>query len=230
MENIDVECPSCSPEEPVSHTILKDAKEMLLQCDECGSIHRQKKEKEEKQEKEMPVRVIVSKDEASFHRNAMLSGRIRIGEELLIDDEATGEANLVEVTSIEVGDKRKDSANARDIKTIWARTTDEVTVKIAVNYREITDSIEMKVPGDREYVVGDKITVNNKSVKIVRIKIRDGCFKSRRGVKIPAKYVKRVYAEPSVMEPRRISRTGGAGRVTIKKRESVWSLKSKKTD
>ena len=224
MEYIEVECPSCSPEEPVSHTILKDAKEVLLQCNECGSIHRQKKETKEK---EVPVRVIVSKDESSFHRNVLLSGRIRVGEELLVDDEATGEANLVEVTSIEVGDKRKDSANARDIKTIWARTTDEVTVKVAVNYREVTDSIEMKVPGDREYVVGEKIMVNNKSVKIVRIKIRDGGFRSRRGAKVLAKYVKRIHAEPTVREPRRISRTGG--RVIIKKRESVWSLKSKKT-
>lgn len=226
MENIEIECPSCSPEEPVSNTILKDAKEMLLQCDECGSIHRHKKEKEEK---DMPVRVIVSKDETSFHRNAMLSGRIRIGEELLIDDEVTGEANLVEVTSIEVGDKRKDSANAKDIKTIWARATDEVTVKVAVNYREITDSIEIKVSGNREYVIGEKITVNGKSVKIVRIKIRDGCFRSRKGIKIPAKYVKRIYTEPMVMEPRRIARSSRSegGRAIIKKRDSVWSLKAK---
>ncbi len=224
MENIEVDCPSCSPDEPVPHTILKDTKEMLLQCGECGSIHRQKKEKKEK---EVPVRVIVSKGEESFHRNVLLSGRINTGEELLVDDEATGEANLVEVTSIEVGDKRKDSANARDIKTIWARTTDEVTIKIAINYREITDSIEMKVPGDREYVVGDKITVNNRNVRIVRIKIRDGGFKSRRGSRVLAKYVKRIYAEPGVMEPRRISRSGD--RVVIKRRESVWSLKSRKT-
>ncbi|MFU8766687.1 MAG: HVO_0476 family zinc finger protein [Candidatus Methanoperedens sp.] len=223
MDNIEAGCPACSPEEPVPHTILKDAEEMLLQCDECGSIHRQKKETKEK---EVPVRVIISKDEESFHRTVMLSGRIETGEELLVDDEVTGEANLVEITSIEVGDKRKASADARDIKTIWARATDEVTVKIAVNYRETTDSIEMKVPGDREYVVGDKITVNNKNVNIVRIKIRDGGFKSRKGSKVLAKYIKRIYCQPGMLEPRRISRTGG--RVVVKKRESVWSLKSGK--
>lgn len=223
MENIEVECPSCSPDEPVPHTILKDAKEMLLQCDECRAVHRHKTEKAKK---EVPVRVIVSKGEHSFHRNVMLSGRIKTGQEFLVDDEATGEANLVEVTSIEVGDKRKESALARNIKTIWARTTDEVTVKIAINYRETTDSIEMKVPGDREYVIGDKITVDNRNVIIVRIKIRNGGFKKRAGVRIHAKYISRIYTEPGVKEPKRISRSGG--RIVIKKRESVWSLKSRK--
>jgi uncharacterized Zn finger protein len=223
MENIEVECPSCSPDEPVPHTILKDAKELLLQCDECRAVHRHKTEKAKT---EVPVRVIVSKGEVSFHRNVLLSGRIKTGQELLVDDEATGEANLVEVTSIEVGDKRKESALARNIKTIWARTTDEVTVKIAINYRETTDSIEMKVPGDREYVIGDKITVDNRNVIIVRIKIRNGGFKKRSGVRVYAKYISRIYTEPSVKEPKRISRSGG--RIVIKKRESVWSLKSKR--
>jgi uncharacterized Zn finger protein len=221
MEKIEVACPSCSPLTPVPHIILKGTRDILLQCEECGSVHREKKPKN------MLVRVIVSRGEKAIHASAMLSGIIRKGDELVIDDEETGEATLVQVTSLEVGDKRKDSAAAEDIKTIWARAIDEVVVKIAISRGGITESIEMRVPGEREFVIGDKVRVNNRELKIIRIKIRGGGFKSRKGVVIKAKDIRRIYADSGIREPRRI---GSAGeRVVIKKRESVWSLKSRKT-
>ncbi|MCX9010185.1 MAG: HVO_0476 family zinc finger protein [Candidatus Methanoperedens sp.] len=172
------------------------------------------------------VRVIVSKGERSVHVRALLSGIIRTGDELLIDDEATGEAYPVKVTSIEVGDKRVDSTAAEDIKTLWARAIDEVTVKIAVSHRQTTESIEMRVPGGNEFVVGEKVKVNNRELKIIRIKIRDGGFKSRRGTAVAAKDIRRIYADSGITVPKKISR---GERVVIKKRESVWSLKRKET-
>ncbi len=222
MEKIEVPCPSCSPAAPVSHIILKGTRDLLLQCEECGSVRKEKKPRK------VPVRVIVSKGEKSIHASAMLSGIIGKGNELVIDDEATGEASLAQVTSLEVGDKRKESAAAEDIKTIWARGIDEVLVKIAVSHRETTESIEMRVPGEREFVIGEKVKLNNRELKIIRIKIRAGAFKSRKGVAIKAKNIKRIYADTGIKEPKRISRAGGE-RVVIKKRESVWSLKSRRT-
>ncbi len=177
--------------------------------------------------REVKVRVIVSKGKESLHRGALLSGTVRTGDELLIDDEATGEANLVRVTSIEVGDKRKEGAAAEEIKTIWARAIDDVVVKIAVHHKETTESIEIRVPGDREFVIGDKVEVDNRELKIIRIKIRDGGFKSRKGIAVRAKDIKRIYADPGKKESLRISK---GERVVIKKRESVWSLKYKRTD
>ncbi len=174
----------------------------------------------------MQVRVIVSKGKESLHMRALLSGVIKTGDELLIDDETTGEANLVQVTSVEVGDKRKESAAADVIKTIWARAIDDVIVKIAVHHRETTESIEMRVPGDREYVVGETVDVNNRKLKIIRIKIRDGAFRSRKGIAIKAKDIKRIYTDPGMKEQKIFSK---GERVRIKKRESVWSLKYKKT-
>jgi len=220
MEKIEVPCPSCSPVTPVPHIILKGTKDSVLQCEECGSVHKEKKPKK------VLVRVIVSKGEKSIHARAMLSGIIGKGDELVIDDETTGEASLAQVTSLEVGDKRKESAEAEEIKTIWARGIDEVLVKIAVSRRETTESIEMRVPGEREFVIGEKVKVNNRELKIIRIKIRDGCFKSRKGFAVKAKDIKRIYADSGIREPIRISR---GERVVIKKRESVWSLKSRKT-
>ncbi len=220
MEKIEAVCPSCSPSEPVGHVLLKGTKEMLLQCGECGSVHKAKKPRE------VQVRVIISKGKESLHMRALLSGIIKTGDELLIDDEKTGEANLVKVTSIEVDDKRKESAAADVIKTIWARAIDDVLVKIAVPHRQITESIEMRVPGDREFAIGEKVEVNNRELKIIRIKIRDGGFKSRKGTAIKAKDIRRIYADSGIREQRIFSK---GERVKIKKRESVWSLKHKKT-
>jgi len=220
MEKIEIVCPSCSPDDAVDHVILKGTKELLLQCVECGSVHKAQKPRE------VQVRVIVSKGKESLHMRALLSGVIKTGDELLIDDETTGEANLVQVTSVEVGDKRKESAAADVIKTIWARAIDDVIVKIAVHHRETTESIEMRVPGDREYVVGETVDVNNRKLKIIRIKIRDGAFRSRKGIAIKAKDIKRIYTDPGMKEQKIFSK---GERVKIKKRESVWSLKYKKT-
>ena len=223
MEKTEVQCPSCSPQEPVPHLVLKDAGDILLQCEECMSVHKEKKPLN------VLVRVIVSKGKESIHTRAMLSGTIRKGDELFIDDESTGEASLVQVISLEVGDKRIEEAPAEDIKTLWARAIDEVVLKIAVSQRETTESIEMRVPGDREFVIGDKIEINDRKLKIIRIKIRDGGFKSRKGVAVRAKDIKRIYADTGFRMPKRISRAGGE-RVVIKKRESVWSLKARKAD
>lgn len=222
MEYIETICPSCSPYTPVNHIILKGRKEELLQCQECKSVHKEKKLQN------ILVRVIVSKGKESVHTRAALWGIIRKDDEILIDDEATGEAYLVKITSIEGKDKRLDEANADVIKTIWARAIDEAIVKFAISHRETTESVSMRVPGDREFVIGDKVEVNNRKLKIIRIKIRDGGFKSRKGVAIKAKYIKRVYADSGIKEPKRFSRAKGE-RVVIKKRESVWSLRSKVT-
>lgn len=223
MENIETICPSCSPDDPVPHTVLKGKINVILQCDKCMSVHKEKKPKN------YLIRVIVNKGKESIHTKAMLSGIIRKEDELLIDDEKTGEAFLVKVTSIEMGDKRPDEADAKDIKTIWSRAIDEAIVKFAISHRETTESVSMRVPGDREFVIGDKVEVNNRKLKIIRIKIRDGGFKSRKGVAVFAKNIKRIYADSGRKEPKRFSKAKGE-RIVIKKRDSVWSLRSKGKD
>ncbi len=174
------------------------------------------------------VRVIVSKGAESFHMRALLSGIIRVGDEFVVDDETTGEAHPVQVTSIESGDKRLGSAQVEDIKTVWARAIEEVAVKISIPLGEITESIEMQVQGDMEFVIGEKIKINNRELEIKQIKIREGSFKRLKGIAIKAKNIKRIYADAGIRKTKKIFR--GGGRVVIKKRESVWSLKYKKTD
>ncbi len=173
----------------------------------------------------VPVRVIVSKGEKSIPVRAMLLGIINVGDEFIVDDETTGEAHHVQVTSIEVGDKRSDHAEAGKIRTIWARSIEEVVVKISVPMRELTESMEMHVEGDKEFVVGEKLTIDHRKLKIKKIKIREGGFKSREGTAVKARDIKRIYAEAEIRKQIRISRSGE--RFIVKKRESVWSLKHK---
>ena len=180
----------------------------------------------DRKQRNVMVRVIVSKGERSLHVTALLSGIIKVGDEFVVDDEKTGEAYHVQISSIEVGDKRKESALAEDIKTVWARAIDEVAVKIAISHRETTESLEMKVPGEQEFVIGEKLEVNGRGLRIIRIKIRDGGFKSRKGIAVRASDIRRIYADSGIREPKRFSK---GERVVIKKRESVWSLKHKRT-
>lgn len=213
MEKTQAVCPSCSPNVPVSHTVLKNTKEMLLKCKICNTVHKHKKPRE------VGVRVIVSKGGVSFQSKAMLSGTIRIGDEFIVDDESIGEATLVQVTSIEVGNKRERSASAEDIKTIWARDVDEVTVKISLPKGKVTQSIEMKVDGNKEFVVGEKLRLDHKELRIKQIKLKKGSFKRKKGVAIAAKYIHRIYVEAD--KPVKTSKN------II--RDSVWSLRSRRT-
>ncbi len=189
MEKILITCPSCSPDTPVTHIVLKNGIEALLQCMECSTVHRHKKPRE------IGVKVIVSKEDKSFQTTAMLSGTVKIGDEFIVDDESTGETHLIQVTSIEVGNTRKKSARVEDIKTIWGRDIDEVTVKISLPQGRITHSIEMKVDGNKEFIIGEKLRLNHKEVKIKQIKLRKGGFKREQGMKVAAKYIQRIYAE-----------------------------------
>ena len=220
MERIEVNCPSCSPGTPVSHIILKANKNFVLQCEECGAVHEYKKPVK------ISVRVIISDGKQSLHSRTLLSGIINTGDELLVDDESTGVARIVEVTSIEVEDKRKDSAPVEDIQTIWARAVDEVTVKVSVNMRETTKSMELRVSGDTDYIVGEKVHANDMAFRIKQIKLRNGGFIRRKGASVKAKDIKRIVADTGLIMPKKISRK--SERTVIKKRVSGWSLRLRK--
>jgi len=64
-------------------------------------------------------------------------------------------------------------------------------------------------------------------LRIIRIKIRDGGFKSRKGVAIQAKDIKRIWGHSGEKMPVILSKSKGE-RIIVKKRDSVWSLKKTK--
>lgn len=190
---IEVECPSCSPEEEVGHEVLKEGQSPLVRCLECGQVHAAKI----KTPKAVSLKVIVSKMDISNTYKTELDSEtvLQVDDELVVDDEETGVVCPILITALDAGGKRVASAKAENIETIWGRAIDEVTVKFsAQSGTEKTEVIEKKVPGDYEFVVGAEEKIGNKRLFIHKIKVRDGAFRSRKGDVVLAKYVKRIYA------------------------------------
>lgn len=192
-KEIEVECPSCSPEEEVRHEVLKEGQSPLVRCLECGQVHAAKI----KTPKSVTLKVIVSKMDVSNTYKTELDSKtiLQVDDELVVDDEETGVVVPILITALDAGGKRVRVARAEDTETIWGRAIDEVTVKFsAQSGTEITEVIEKRVPGDYEFVVGAEEKAGNKRLLITKIKIRDGGFRSRKGDVVLAKYVKRIFA------------------------------------
>ncbi len=190
-EEIDVVCPACSPKIPLPHYILRDGQNPVVQCQQCGEIHPATIEPK----KNSRIKVIVSKEDRSFTLWTRMDSEemVYVDDEIVIDDEKEEEVFPIIITSIESTLKRVEGSKVGDIDTLWGRAIDEVTVKIAIKASGETVSIQKKVPGDQEFVVGDIEKMKNKELMILRIKVRDGGFLSKRGDRVPAKYIKRIY-------------------------------------
>lgn len=192
-KEIEVECPSCSPEEEVGHEVLKEGQSPLVRCLECGQVHVTRI----KTPKSVSLKVIVSKMDVSNTYKTELDSEtvLQVDDELVVDDEEKVVVIPILITALDAGGKRVQIAKAENIETIWGRAIDEVTVKFSAQAgTEKTEVIEKRVPGDYEFVVGNEEKVGNKRFFIKKIKIRDGVFRSRKGDVVLAKYVKRIFA------------------------------------
>lgn len=188
IEIIEAACPTCSPQEEVAHTVIKDK---LIKCEACGFIHRLPHEKR----KTVTLRVIVSRQSQSWPQEITVDDDevLHVGDEFVVeaDDEISG----VRVQSLELKTSgRAEKAKAKDIRTVWARAIDEVVVKIAIQTSKgVTESVDYKVNGDFEFTVGDIMKIQGKEVSIHSIKVRDGGSYDRVGKSIKAKNIKRIY-------------------------------------
>ncbi|MCL7415300.1 MAG: hypothetical protein M8349_04480 [ANME-2 cluster archaeon] len=236
-EIIQVECPECSPDEPVPHNILKEKPGMLLKCTQCESVHPHQKEKT----RPVSLRVVVSSEGKSASRRMDFDSEeiISIDDEFVVEDESDENANFVQVTSIESGGKRVNMARADSIHTIWARATDKVSAKISVNKGWQTTSIEMNVSGEKEFTIGERLSAGGETFQIKKIKLRDGSSVNKKGAAVPAKYIRRVFSDS--MEriewltrkntPKKSATHSRSSGPAIKPRGSAqWTLKRKEKD
>ncbi|MBZ3935765.1 HVO_0476 family zinc finger protein [Methanimicrococcus blatticola] len=190
---IEIKCPNCSPADETWHEILKPGQSPVAKCMDCGHVHSYRVPRV----KMKTVKAIISQMENSVVMQTLLpeDERFFIDDEFVVEDINSGEVIPIIITVLECGDKRKPSAPVKEIDTIWGRAIDEVTIKVAIQQGETTDSIETKVPGDFKFVVGQNVKLDGKDYPIVSIKVRGGSFKSRDGDFVLAKMVKRVYAK-----------------------------------
>jgi uncharacterized Zn finger protein len=214
LEIAEAECPSCSPDEPTTHVILR--KGGLVKCEECGYIHAVHVPKK----KVIRLRVIVSrhKDSTVQELDVNEDDIIRVGDEFVVEHE-NDEVSGVRVQSIELKTKaRPESAVAGEIETLWGRTIDEVIVKIAVQKGAITESINYKIGGDVDFTVGDSLKLQGDEAVITSIKVRDGGHFKRKGQVVKAKNIKRIFSRSLTSAFRFGGRTGGFKKAVVPKK------------
>ncbi|ELZ58165.1 MULTISPECIES: HVO_0476 family zinc finger protein [unclassified Haloferax] len=200
-ERVPLSCPTCSPDEPTVHEVLKPGGHSTVRCTECSHVHKENVEIPD--ETEMNVVVSQDGDSVSTEVPVPVGTTIEIGDEFIVD---TPEAiQLVRITGIEVGpEQRADEAEVADVKTVWTRVVDNVAVNVTIHpkdgKREDTRSVTVNVPGDYEFVVGETEAFGDEEVEIEGLVVRSDAPEYRHGKldhpgdMVYAKDAKRVYA------------------------------------
>lgn len=185
---IDIVCPVCKEE--CEHQVLREAAELVVQCSECGQVHRVPRPSEPEI---LTIKAIVSQETESTVCSVEMfdDETVSIGDRIAAEcgDEVFG----VEVTGIEVGPKRVRRAAASEVTTIWTRGIEQVVVKASVHTGRTTIPLYQAADGEDEFIVGETYTLGGRRVRISHIKLRDGPVIRKEGWKTFARRVKRIY-------------------------------------
>ena len=187
-----MECPICGSDDieiinsKQKTTKKKFTEEYLLKCEDCGHVFRDIISLK----KPRPYRLIISEQEKSHKTSIDLSP----SDELKVGDVLLSELGQVEVTGIEVGDKRVNKSSLEDVDTIWASSV-EIPARIgfSVDLHGEVDSYKLDLDRDFEIAPGDVIKIDNRIVKVHVIKTQERKLTSgfaKAGV------IKRVYSKP----------------------------------
>ncbi len=187
-----MECPICGSDDieiinsKQKTTKKKFTEEYLLKCEDCGHVFRDIISLK----KPRPYKLIISEQEKSHKTSIDLSP----SDELKVGDVLLSELGQVEVTGIEVGDKRVNKSSLEDVDTIWASSV-EIPARIgfSVDLHGEVDSYKLDLDRDFEIAPGDVIKIDNRIVKVHVIKTQERKLTSgfaKAGV------IKRVYSKP----------------------------------
>jgi uncharacterized Zn finger protein len=200
-DRIGVTCPSCSPGAPIAHEVLSPGGQATVRCTDCDHVHKTEIPRTETR----PTKVIVSQDGDS----TMTSVEVPVDEDLAVGEEFIVETDAailtVRITSLEVGtEQRAESAPAGEVEAIWSRVVDnvrtDVTMHPADGRHDATRSLEMYVPGDYEFVVGEQEQAGDDSFEVTGLQVREDAHGygfdklDHEGDMAFAKDIKRVYA------------------------------------
>jgi uncharacterized Zn finger protein len=187
-----MDCPICGSDDieilnsKQKTTKKKFTEEYLLKCEECGHVYKNVISLK----KPRPYRIIISEQDKSHKTTIDLSP----SDELHTGDTLLTEFGQVEVTSIEVGDKRVDKSSLEDVNTIWASSV-EIPARIgfSVDLHGDVDSYKLDLERDFEIAPGDIVKIESHIVKVHVIKTQERKLTSgfaKAGV------IKRVYSKP----------------------------------
>jgi uncharacterized Zn finger protein len=235
VEIIQAKCPECSTDKPVPHKILKETNELLIQCTLCNAVHSHIILKKTNKN----IRVVVSTGEQSSTGRLIVESDeiVSIDDEFIVEDESGRQANLVQITSIESDGRRVDNARADEILTLWARLIDPVVVKISITRGWKTETVDIEVPGEQQFTVGEIISSGPNRFRIKKIKIRNGRFIQNEGETVMAKNIKRVFTDsmeriewlnrPKVPLQKKAHRPQSRGSVIKGRSTDTWTSKKK---
>ena len=187
-----MDCPICGSDDiEILNSKQKSSKkkfteEYLLKCEECGHVFKDVISLK----KPRPYRLIISEQDKSHKTTIDLSP----SDELKCGDILLTELGQVEVTGIEVGDKRVNKSVLDDVNTIWASSI-EIPARIgfSVDLHGKVDSYKVDLKRDFEIAPGDVVKIDKHIVKVHVIKTQERKLTSgfaRAGV------IKRVYSKP----------------------------------
>ena len=187
-----MDCPICGSDDiEILNSKQKTSKkklteEYLLKCEDCGHVFKDTISLK----KPRPYRLIVSEQDKSHKTTIDLSP----SEELKNGDVLLSDVGQVEVTSIEVADKRVSKAKLEDVNTIWASSV-EIPSRIgfSVDLHGEVDSYKLDLERDFEIAPGDIVKIENHIVKVHVIKTNDRKLTSGFA---KAGGIKRVYSKP----------------------------------
>ena len=187
-----MDCPICGSDDielinsKQKTTKKKLTEEYLLRCVDCGHVYRNIISLK----KPRPYRLIISEQDKSHKTTIDLSP----SDELKIGDVLLTELGQVEVTGIEVGDKRVGKSGLENVDTIWASSV-EIPARIgfSVDLHGEVDSYKLDLERDFEIAPGDVVKIDNHIVKVHVIKTQERKLTSGFA---KAAVIKRVYSKP----------------------------------
>ena len=187
-----MDCPICGSDDiEILNAKQKSSKkkimeEYLLKCEDCGHVFKDIISAK----KPRPYRLIISEQDKSHKTTIDLSP----SDELKCGDILLSDLGQVEVTGIEIGDKRVQKAMLEDVDTIWAVSV-EIPARIgfSVDLHGEVDSYKLDLERDFEIAPGDIVKIDKHIVKVHVIKTQERKLTSgfaKAGV------IKRVYSKP----------------------------------
>ncbi len=161
-----LECEECG-EQP--HRVLsgrvsgKDALvfQGTVKCGNCGRV----RSVTVREDRPVGVPIVVSTGQESERSEIEFSP----DELVSVGDRLDHEGHHVEITAIEVGERRVPAAKAANVRTLWAKQRDHVRVKFSVNKGNRTVPHELKAAPDEEFEVGDIVDLGRERAVIHRI-------------------------------------------------------------
>ena len=165
-------CDACGEEGP--HRVLsgrvtgRDALvfQGTVKCGACGAV----RAVTTREEKPLAVPIVLSDGKASERTEIEFAP----DELVTVGDRVDFDGHRIEVTAIEVGERRVPMGKARSVRRLWAKRMDRVRVKFSVNKGNRTVSHELDAAPDEEFEVGDVVDLGRERAVVHRIHVREG--------------------------------------------------------